>query len=131
MHLAGAFYISSGMMKSMTTSRIQKIISLAVLYGALALFFMLTDPLHLPLPLLIVPYVLIFLGMYWPLRWWFRSRRPLDGGKDRRHSLMAAVLAAYLPLLLILGSLNQLTLRDAVLLAVLTVGGTFYVGRLS
>lgn len=118
-------------MKAMSVSRrIQKLLIIVALYAGILLFFAATDPLHLPLPLLIVPFLLTYLAIYLPLRWWWRYKHP-EGGKDRRHMLMAAVIAAYPTLILILGSLNQLTLRDALLLAVLSAGGTFYVSRLT
>lgn len=98
---------------------------LTALYVALPVFLLTTDPRDLPLPLLWVPFVLLFAVLFVSTRLVMRRR---SGGP---RSLSVAIIAATLPvLLLILASIDQLTIRDSLISAGLVIGGIWYLNRL-
>lgn len=94
---------------------------------ALAVLLFTTNPQRLPIVLLPLPFVLIGAALFMSVsmfvrRFWPRVAR-------RKRLFYAAVIAGVPTFLLVLGSINQLTWRDAVLLAVLLVSLTFYASR--
>lgn len=99
--------------------------SLIIAAVALALLLFSTDPEHIPSALLIVPFALLFIIFTIGAT---RLSRAI--GRSRRTSLRLGVLFAGLPcLLLVLRSINQLTLKDALTVLVLFIVTYFYIVR--
>lgn len=91
----------------------------------LLLFVTVTDPRNLPSSLLVLPFVFIFLALLFgcvAIFEYFGLR------KDRRLKFASFVAAVPL-ILLVLQSLGQLTVRDALVLLVLFGVAYFYVSR--
>lgn len=98
------------------------------LYVALAAWLFLTNPQKLPIIFLMVPFVLLFAAL-WLTANLFLNRFFPKLRKPRR--VAAALCISGVPVfLLILGSVNQLTWRDVVLVVCLVVFLFFYSGRL-
>src|SRR5581483_10494811 len=99
---------------------------LIAIYALLLVVLVTTDPFRSPLLVVIVPFVLIFIALFMtfnlvlrrvPLKHWSRQKR-----------LMVVVAAAWLPvMLLILRSINQLTLRDGLILTIFVVSLLLYI----
>jgi hypothetical protein len=108
-------------------NKIQRRVLLFLLYAAFPLFLLSTNPERLPLMLLWVPFVLCFIVLYISVHLLLSKRSHMHG----RRRLSMSILAATLPvLLLILSSINQLTLRDTIISISLVIAGTFYLQRL-
>ncbi|MFA6270504.1 MAG: hypothetical protein WC657_04860 [Candidatus Paceibacterota bacterium] len=102
-----------------------------ILYGGLVVFLLSTDPDRLPIGLLLLPIAWLFLCLFITIRYLldrlFKGKRALSS--SRRFSL-AFLFAALPSLLLLLSSINQLTVRDVLLLLAVVLFGVFYVSRL-
>jgi hypothetical protein len=106
-------------MQEAKAPRTHKLILLMLLVLAGPLFLSLTDPTRLPLPLIIVPFAWLFLVLYLSINFVIHWRWP-DSSKKR--SVIVAGVGAALPvLLLVFGSIHQLTIKDFLLaLAIVT-----------
>lgn len=108
------------------TKKLRKqLIILTLLYGVGVIFFMTTNPSQLPLLLLIIPFAYIFVVLYLTIL--FIAR--LLG--VRRALPVAFIISIFGVLLLVLGSLHQLTMRDALISLALTSLLTWYISRSS
>jgi hypothetical protein len=108
---------------------IKKVALLLAVYGILLIFLVTTNPQRLPLPLLILPFGLIFGSLFLPI-WLFLYST--SGPNKRRKKTILAVGVATLPTLtLVLASIDQLTVRDVILLGALGLGILFYVSRIN
>lgn len=111
-----------------------KPVRLAGLYVLTALFLMLTNPSQLPSVFLIVPFAAIFACLYLTIMavvHFFRSEEDetVAGLKVRRPRLLAAVIAGFPVLLLILQSIVQLTIWDVIITLVIFLLVYMYVSR--
>jgi hypothetical protein len=111
-----------------------KSVRLVGLYVAMALFLTITDPSRLPSVLLIVPFAAIFACLYFTIMalvHFFRSEESemVVGLKVRRPRLLAAVVAGFPVLLLVLQSIVQLTVWDAIITLVIFLLVYMYVSR--
>lgn len=100
------------------------LISLPPLF--LGLFVAFTDPYKLPLPLLIIPFVLIGAGSYYAARELLRGTTV----SSRKRAMTAGVVTSILLLAVLLQSIRQLSLKDFLIMAMLLAGITFYLRRL-
>ena len=98
----------------------------AALVTVLVLFLSLTDPGKLPLPLLIVPFLVLFCLVYVVTKGYillhFRTTR-------KRKVIAAGVVAMVPTLLLMFQSIHQLNLRDVVVIVALACVTGFYVAK--
>lgn len=104
------------------------------LYVVTALFLMTTDPFRLPSVFLIIPFALLFCCLYFTILvvvHFFRSGEDetVVGLKLRRPRLLAAVVAGFPVLLLVLQSIVQLTVWDAIITLVIFLLVYTYVSR--
>ncbi len=113
--------------------RIKKASLFIALYGGLVLFLLTTNPASLPLPLLVLPFLWLYLcllvGFYFLL---YGVRRLLRGTKGRSNRLIVlASLFALIPTsLLVLQSIDQLSLKDILLMFIFALLVSFYISRL-
>ena len=99
------------------------------LYLALPLFIMNTNPERLPLPLLLVPFLLFFAGLFVAIYFLGSRVSLLKGLEKRRQFAVSALLAAIPLLLLVFQSLHQLTIRDVLISLGLVIATAFYISR--
>lgn len=107
---------------------------LVLLYAATIFFLVVTDPGHLPSILLIIPFVAVFCCLYFTITGlvgFFRSSEDetVVGLQLRRPRLLAAVVAGFPVLLLILQSIVQLTVWDTIITLVIFLLIYIYVSR--
>lgn len=89
-------------------------------------FMLITSPNHLPLPLIMVPFILIFLILFYIVR----QIGSLNRDGHRRQRLMrAGILAAIPVLLLVLQSIHQLTIKDVLITGGLVLLATYYLNK--
>jgi hypothetical protein len=97
--------------------------------------FILLDPTKLPSIFLILPFLLIFLTIYWSAIAFFNfagSERDFLSRFWFRKSKFLGVLFGLLPVwLLVLQSIGQLTLRDTIVTATLFILGYAYIIKTS
>jgi len=103
------------------------LIKVLVPWALLVLLLLLSNPAKLPSTILVVPFVLLFLAIYFTITEGARLLRDSQQGEAAdpligKHRLVAALIAALPVLLLTLQSIGQLTMWD-----VLMVGGLFAV----
>ena len=109
--------------------RYRRILILIVLYGGFLTFLLSTDPRKLPVGWLILPFIWLFLSLFLTFIYiidWFS-----DGHRhSRRQSLTAGLLAAIPTSMLLLDSVDQLTLKDIFLIIGLGSLALFYVTKI-
>ncbi len=98
-----------------------------VLYVVLFTFLFNTNPRELAIGWLLAPFALFFMALYFSFKPLFRRFASLSGRKVR---ILSGVAAAVPTLILLLDSVNQLTIRDVLLLMALGLVGIFYASRL-
>jgi hypothetical protein len=103
----------------------KNLIKLSLVVMALLVLFVTTDPQKLPSFLLIIPFIIIFVFIFFSAKW-FMLRHASTSRKANR----IAVLCASLPtLLFVLLSLGQLTVKDVATTGILFVLSYFYISR--
>lgn len=128
---SGAFLSSQGYYKQAMkyVSQILHLWLLILLYVLLLITLLTVDPFNSPLPLVIVPFVLLFFALSASF---LRILRIMPGTRSfsGNKRLFLAAGAAWLPvMLLILRSVDQLGLRDAIILTVFIIALLLYIGR--
>lgn len=111
-----------------------KRISLVILYCGLFVFLLLTNPTSLPIAFLVVPFIWVYLAIFFACYYFIRRVVGwiLQRSLNRRKSLAIASLFAFVPTsILILKSIDQLTLRDIAIVSILGLIMAFYVSRLT
>lgn len=107
-------------------SRTQKFTAYGIASLALPTFLLLTDPTKVPLPILMLPFVwmflLLFIAVYMGL-----GLTALPRLKKR---ILAAAVGGLPILLLILQSIGQLTIRDTLITVGLILGVGWYIKRI-
>lgn len=115
----------------MNTKVAKKIILISTVYITLGIFFTKTNPQNLSLPLLIVPFFVIFLGLYIPIKalaTLYSRNLPLSSRpKHQNNRLIPLSFSLFITFLLVLSSINQLSLKDVILGGVLVIGLMFYI----
>lgn len=100
------------------------------LYVLLLLIVITTNPFNSPLPVVVIPFVLLFIALFATFN---HIIKVLKFGKrlSAKKRLLMASLAAWLPvMLLILRSIDQLTGHDAIILAVFIAAFLLYITRI-
>jgi hypothetical protein len=110
---------------------IKSIAWLLVLYGGLFIFLSSTDPSKLSVGWLIVPFVWMFGAFYYTVRLVMRLFALTPSKNPKKSRLTAVFIAAVPTLLLLLDSIDQLTLKDVLLIVALGTGALFYANRLN
>ena len=96
------------------------------LFIGLLFFILMTSPSHLPLPLIMVPFVLIFLIIFYGIVYIGKSN---ISSHRRARIIRAGVLACIPVLLLILQSIHQLTIKDILITIGLVLLATYYLNK--
>ena len=110
----------------------KKYVQLTLLYGGLLAFFLTTNPGKLPVGLLLLPFIWLFIALFMTVRLILAKRaRKKEGELSRKTWVRAAAVALLPTFLLLLDSINQLTLKDGLLFAVFVVLVIFYANKLS
>jgi hypothetical protein len=108
--------------------QVQKLTTLVLAWVSLPIFLLATNPEELPLPLLIVPFILLLACLYVTAKVFLNIFfKDIDTG---RRKTMAAIFAVLPTLLILLASINQLTVRDTAIVLGLLVLLLFYLRRL-
>jgi hypothetical protein len=107
--------------------RYKSLLVLFALWGGFFAIIFLVDPLNTALPLLILPFLLLFAAVYQTLKLFLQRLAP-NMSSSRRNA--AILVSAIVPtILLVLSSVRQLTLRDVLLIAALLLLASFYVKK--
>jgi hypothetical protein len=110
-------------------NKYKKILGLIALYCSLPILLVTTAPNTLPLPLLMVPFILLFITLFTTVV--FASRHLSDGRTTRRRIyILSGMVAAAPVLLLVFQSLHQLSIIDVFITVTLLVGSGFYISRI-
>jgi hypothetical membrane protein len=126
--VSGVFFCGKHKLQyNLGMNKIQRYVLFVLLYAGLPLFLLSTNPEHLPLLLLWIPFLLLFAILYISARTLAARNNRMKG----RRLMSVSIIAAALPvLLLVLSSINQLTLRDTIISITLMLAGIFYLQRL-
>ena len=107
--------------------QVQKLTILLLLWVSLPIFLLIANPETLPLPLLVLPFILLATVLY------KTAETSLSFGfkqlSSKRIKLMASIVAVLPTLMLILSSIRQLTIRDSAIIIGLMVLLVFYMRR--
>lgn len=110
---------------------LKNVVILSLLYGGLTIFLLVTNPVNLSIVWLIVPFIWLYIAIFFSVRLLISSiSRQTSQSFSKRRFNMAAVVAAIPTFILLLNSINQLTIRDTLLIVALGTGGLFYVTKL-
>lgn len=106
----------------------RRLIITLLTFGLLLVFLMSTDPTKIKVGWLIVPFILLFITLF------YGARLILDwlnyATSNRKKQLGIASLIAIAPTaILLLDSINQLTLRDSLLVIFVAAVSVFYVTK--
>jgi hypothetical protein len=103
--------------------------NLLILLGAFAtliLFLLATDPNSLPVGLVFLPLILLYLVLFMSGKFLYDMVITFRGGSSKRTTIFAAIFALIPTLLLVLRSIDQLTVKDLFLLLLLGMVLLFY-----
>lgn len=115
------------MLKDITLKRIFKYVLILALYLSLPLFVFFTNPQNLPIPLLLMPIVLLFIIIYFTV-YLFIMKKINRAKKITRTRLyvISGIITLIPVLIIVLASINQFTLRDIILSAVIIIISSWY-----
>ena len=117
-------------MSDFTKLKLKRPLILMVLYGGFFVFLASTDPKKLAIGWLIVPFIWLFFSLFltfiYVIDWLSVNHR-----HNRRQTILAALLAAVPTVMLLLDSVDQLTLKDGLLIIGLGGLALFYVNKIS
>lgn len=100
-----------------------RIFVLSLVYASGPLFFMLTDPEKIPLPLLILPFLWLFVVVFLSTK--LILQRKTKASK-KQIAIISVSLACLLVLLFVFQSIHQLTIRDLLIsLAIIGTAGVY------
>jgi hypothetical protein len=103
--------------------RIGKIVGIASAYLIGIIFFMLTNPDNIPIPLLVLPFLWLFAVVFMSAR--LLLRRYVTASK-KQINIVASLLACLLVLLFVFQSIHQLTIRDVFIsFAIISIAGLY------
>ncbi|HSX53186.1 MAG TPA: hypothetical protein VLF90_02335 [Patescibacteria group bacterium] len=110
---------------------LKKISILLLLWGGLIVFLVATNPNKLSIGWLLLPFVWLFIALFFTILLLTRLVRPSSIAGSRRKRYSAIAIVAALPcVMLLLDSVDQLTPKDGLLLVGIGIGAVFYVSRL-
>lgn len=107
--------------------QVQKLIAIAALWISLPIFILVTNPEKLPLPMLVVPFLLLFAMLYITAS--VGLRIIFSTLSNARLRVLSVLIGALPTLLLVLASIRQLTVRDTAIVVGLLVMLVFYLRR--
>ena len=112
----------------MTRIPYKRLVLLIALYAGLIAFLLVTNPNKLTIGWLILPFVWLFCNLFLTALVFM----DIFGYKYRsKKRLGVTLLVALIPtIILILDSVNQLTLRDCLLITIVGLLAVFYIGKL-
>jgi hypothetical protein len=105
---------------------IKTFVLLCVPFLLLGAFVLLTNPFKLPIPLLLLPFLLLGVGSFCLVR----EMLHLTPLSHRKRALIAATLTSIMLLGVLLQSIRQLSVKDFLILIVLLTGTTLYMRRI-
>lgn len=108
--------------------QVQKLTGLMLLWVSLPTFLLLTNPEELPLLLLLVPFALLLTVLFVTARVGFSVL--FTNLSPKRLRLLSVLSAVFPTLLLVLASINQLTIRDTAIIMGLLLALIFYLQRI-
>lgn len=94
----------------------------------LAVLLLTTNPYHLPLIVLILPFLLIFVVIYEVIRLVFLKSDLEEHKKKQRFN--ASIFAGGIVTLALLQSIRQLSLKDVIIIVILIIGASLYLRRI-
>lgn len=100
--------------------------AIVLVFVALVSMLVLTDPTRLPLPLIIVPFLLLFSLIYLLISSLLSTRSNMKG---RRSVIISGVTALVPTLLIMFQSIHQLTARDVLVVIGLAAATAFYIAK--
>lgn len=106
---------------------LSRVIILSLPLALLLVFVILTDPRRLPLPLLVMPFILLFAFIYKLIKSVLLYGTELERSKS--WTIVAAVGALVPTFLLMFQSIHQLTVRDVLVVISLGLVTAFYVAK--
>lgn len=115
------------------TTLSQKLVRI-LLTGVIPLVFLITlllttNPYHLPIVLLVLPFLLIFFITYQGISLLFSKSRLTNNKKKQK--VNASLFAGAIVTLALLESIRQLSWRDLIIITILIVGLSFYIRRVN
>ena len=116
----------------MSKIKLKKIVPLGLIYGLLTIFLLSTDPNKMPIGWLMVPFVLIFLAIYFSSLFVQSAFVNVKLENKRKKRWMIAFIIATVPtLILLLDSIDQLTAKDSLLIIILGSIAIFYTTKVN
>lgn len=116
-------------MLNLKSIRFRRILILLALYGSFLIFLLSTDPRKLKVGWLILPFLWVFACLFLTAVYlidWLSPRH----SHTRRQTLIASLFAAVPAVMLLLDSVDQLTLKDGLLIGGMATLGVFYVNKI-
>jgi drug/metabolite transporter (DMT)-like permease len=115
------------MFSNPNVKKIKNLLMFTCLYLSLPLFIFFTNPQSLPLPLVILPVFLLFLIFYSTVYLLINKRIKRANKLSRTRLILISAIIAVVPVLLIvLASIQQFTLRDIILSAIIVISISWY-----
>lgn len=105
----------------------KKLLKLAAVYLTGIAFLVFTNPSNLPVPFLIVPFLLLFVAIFMTVHYVLEAHLATIARK--RRVVMAGVCATLPVLLLVFESIHQLSMKDFLITVALIVCVSFYMLR--
>ena len=103
--------------------RVGKIGGIVSLYASGPLFFILTDPDHIPIPLLVLPFLWLFTVVFITVRLLLQRYATVN---KKQLNIASSLLASLLVLLFVFQSIHQLTIRDVLIsFAIIGIAGLY------
>ena len=109
-------------------SRLKRIILLVIMYTSLFMFLFMTNPNKLAIGWLIIPFIWLFIVLYLSVLFIF-DITGYKAHKPKRKVTTAVLIAAIPSLILLLDSIDQLTLKDGLLIVILGLIASFYTNK--
>ncbi len=116
-------------MTSLSDIRYKRLLLLIFLYGSFLIFLFTTDPTKMAVGWLILPFIWLFISLFLTFLYlidWFSPTHK----HDRRQTITAALLAAVPTVMLLLDSVDQLTIKDFLLIVGLGILAAFYISKI-
>jgi hypothetical protein len=104
-------------------TKISRISAIFLVYAAGPLFFTLTDPEKIPLPLLVLPFLWLFAVVFLSTKLILRYKA---NATNKQITIVASLLASLMVLLFVFQSIHQLTIRDVLIsLAIIGIAAVY------
>ncbi len=107
-------------------TKTKRYVPLTLLYVSGPVFFLLTDPHNLPLPLLVLPFLWLFTVIFVTAHKILGLRKDISG---RKLVIVAGVIATIPVLLALFQSIHQLSLKDVLISTGIVLFAAWYLMR--